>query len=496
MTTNNSIQAAWVAVANFISVVFVTVIGIVLARVLSRAEYGTYRQVLYLYNTMLIFLTLGLPKAYVYFIPRIEPAHTLAFIRKMNKIMFFLGLIFATIFLFGAQLFAKLLNNADLSKELVVFSVIPILLFPTLGTESIFSSFKKTSLITIYALITNGSKLVFVVLAVFVFKETTSYAIFGLIIAALISFLSSQILVTRLIKNNIPELDNRTKIETTYKEIISYTTPILIASIFGIISTSIDQIVISRYFGTEVFADFANGSTEIPLISMVVSAGSVVLAPLFSRQAISKNPISELFPLWISSLRKTILITYPIIIFCFVNATEIMILLFGKKYAGAGNYFSVIIILSFFRIVMFAPLLLAVGKQRVYSNAHLIQALLIIILEGIAVKTFHNPLLIIWISTLVKIGVLIYFGKVVADYFETKIMEIIPVRDMILVLLISFACALLVKLLCVEIQIENHFFGTIINLCFFGLSFFGAAFIFKLDYMSILKPFLIKSTKK
>ena len=50
---SNSGQAAWLAVANLISFSFGIVSAAILSRFLSVEEYGSYRQVLYVYGTLL-----------------------------------------------------------------------------------------------------------------------------------------------------------------------------------------------------------------------------------------------------------------------------------------------------------------------------------------------------------------------------------------------------------------------------------------------------------
>src|SRR5690606_20232405 len=85
-----------------------------------------------------------------------------------------------------------------------------------------------------------------------------------------------------------------------YKEIFAYTIPIMMAGIWGIAIKSADQFFISRYFGQEVFADFANGSLELPFVGMIISAASIVLAPIYSKKAFENSDISkkQIINLW------------------------------------------------------------------------------------------------------------------------------------------------------------------------------------------------------
>ena len=108
-------------------------------------------------------------------------------------------------------------------------------------------------------------------------------------------------------------------------------------SLHSVVSS--DQFFISRYFGAEVFADFANGALELPFVSMVISATTIVLAPIYSKKAFdgSAKAKEEIIQLWHSVLSKTIKITYPLIAFFYCFADMVMVALYGQAYINSGE---------------------------------------------------------------------------------------------------------------------------------------------------------------
>ena len=70
--TNNTEQAAWVGLGSLCSFGFALVSSAILSRYFNKADYGTYKQVMYVYTTLLTVFTLGLPRAFSYFLPRVE----------------------------------------------------------------------------------------------------------------------------------------------------------------------------------------------------------------------------------------------------------------------------------------------------------------------------------------------------------------------------------------------------------------------------------------
>lgn len=60
--TSNSNQVMWVAVGQFAAYAIGIIGPMILSRYFSVADYGTYKQVMYVYNTLLIVFTMGLPR--------------------------------------------------------------------------------------------------------------------------------------------------------------------------------------------------------------------------------------------------------------------------------------------------------------------------------------------------------------------------------------------------------------------------------------------------
>ena len=121
METNNSRQAAWVAMGSLFSFGFSIVSSMILSRYFDKADYGTYKQVMYVYNTLLTVFTLGLPKAYSYFLPRVNPQEAKDLINKITRLFFLLGGVFSILLFLGASLIAQFLKNPDLEIAYAIF---------------------------------------------------------------------------------------------------------------------------------------------------------------------------------------------------------------------------------------------------------------------------------------------------------------------------------------------------------------------------------------
>ena len=124
--TNNTRQAAWIAIGSLFSFGFGIISSMILSRYFDKADYGTYRQVIYVYNTLLAVFTLGLPRAYSYFLPRVSNNEAKSVINKINILFFVLGGLFSFLLYFGSEYIASFLKNSELELSLKIFSPDPL----------------------------------------------------------------------------------------------------------------------------------------------------------------------------------------------------------------------------------------------------------------------------------------------------------------------------------------------------------------------------------
>ena len=130
---SRTLQALWLAVANLSSLSVTLVLQAILCRYMTTSEYGTYSQVLYVYNTLLVVFSLGLPKAYSYYLARVSPEEGRDVVCKLNVLFLALASVFSCFLLWEAAPIARWLGNALLAEPLRLFAAAPLLLMPVMG---------------------------------------------------------------------------------------------------------------------------------------------------------------------------------------------------------------------------------------------------------------------------------------------------------------------------------------------------------------------------
>ncbi|WP_353137268.1 oligosaccharide flippase family protein [Pseudopedobacter sp.] len=483
---SNTSQTFWLSIGNLITFGFSIISVAILSRYLSKEDYGAYRQVIYIYGTLLVIFSMGLPKAYGYFIPKVNENQIKDIINKISFILLIIGVFFSLLLYFGSGLFADLLKNEKLDTALKYFSLVPFFMLPTLGIENILSALKKSHIMTMYTILSRSFMLICTVLPVIVFDLGYLVAIQGFVIASFISFV-----VALLIKYNLVKGVVQVKSQVSYKKIYQFALPLFYVSIWAWIINSSDQFFISRYFGSIEFATFSNGFFEFPLVSMLVASTATVLLPVFSGE-INKDGIlsDEVKRVWDSALKKTILLIYPLLVFLFVYADAMVITLYGESYSDSSIYFKFRTFLSFFQIIAFMPLLLALGATKYCSKVFMFTAFAIITLEYLAVLVFNSPYAVAVVSVIVWLGMIFFMARYIAKAFKIRIVDLFPVKMQLILVAGCGLAMLIIKLLLSEFNINIYSEAIVAGVLYLLIVLFVVYRIIGFDFMSILKPIL------
>lgn len=485
---NNTQQAFWIAIGSFFSFGFTIASSMILSRYFSKFDYGTYKQVIYIYTTLLVVFTLGLPKTYSFFLPRVEINEAKNVINKITKILLIFGFLFSIILFFASDFIASILNNSELSYSLKLFSPVPFFMLPTMGLDGILSSFKVTKFMAIYTFMIKFFSFLCIALPVILFDINYEGAIIGFVVSSFISFLLSIYFRNYPLKNVKSEPTS-----VTYKQIFEFSIPLLFASIWSILMSSSDQFFISHYFGSEVFAEFSNGSTPLPFIDIIITSTAIVLSPVYSKlSSINSNAKDEIFPIWDSVLQKTIKLIYPILIFSCFFSSSILDILYGSKYESAYLYFIIFNFLFFFKIIGYAPFIINIGYTKLYSRVNFYSAILLVVSQIVSIKVYPSPYLLAAISVIVQIIRTIIFLFVISNYLKISVLKILPFKLIFNIIIPSCLSILFVKFYIIDYFEFNSIFSVFIGLLFYLLIFLPYCYFVGINYIEIFKPLLIK----
>ena len=490
---NNSrtVQALWLVLANISSLCMTLVISAILSRYMTTVEYGTYRQVIYIYSTLLMIFSFGLPGAYSYFLARVPVEEGQAVIRKFSVLFWGLSSVFSVTLFVGASWIAELLGNPLLTDNLKYFAMTPLLLMQVLCVEHVLTVYGMTHVVLVYALLSRILSVLCSVIPVIFFNTGVPGAIIGLTLASFGSFLVGMRLLTLPFKDV-----TRRKTDLTTADILRFSMPVFSSSLYGFVIGSASQFFVSRYLGVENFAMFANGYRELPIAGIVIGAVAGILLPEFSRMTKGGSDSKQDLVLWKNVVLKSAAVIYPFSLYCCIFAPEIMGVLYGTVYREAADLFRIVTIINLVRIVPYGPIMFALGKGKIFAKAHLVTALLLLGLDFLCVTFFPSLSAIAIIATTTTVFCLVVLMVSTARLLNTGLSRLMPWKSMFKILSVStFSCFLgscAVNLIGVTRDFPALLSGFLISI----VIYLPLSYIAGINYARLLKPLVSTNQRK
>ena len=118
-----------------------------------------------------------------------------------------------------------------------------------------------------------------------------------------------------------------------------------------------------------LFADFAVGAQELPLVAMLPNAVAVALLPHLTH--LMRQPVQrrEGLALWHASMLRVALVVLPVWVWCSVETVPLLTAMGGPRWASAAVPFRLTALLLPLRLTAYGTVLLALGLPRVVLRA-------------------------------------------------------------------------------------------------------------------------------
>lgn len=391
---SNTRQALWLVVGQSFTFLFALFTAPILSRYLNKTEYGTYRQILYVYTVLHTLLVMGLPNVFLYYMPRLEIGQQKMLVQRMTMFFIFLGVVFFVILYSMAGLISRWLNNPELTVGLRLFSVFPMFTMASTGVEAIYTSLRKTREVAVYQVLSRSFMFLCIVLPVIILHTGYREAIIGWGVAAFLTFLVAMFMKGKPYKKVQAE-----RIPKMSHEIFSLVMPLMGVSIAGFFINAADSFFVSRYFGTQTFAELSNGYFSIPVVTILVSSLNSLLLPLLSNADANNNMPSALQS-YTNAVKRTAIMVMPLLMFCLFFADDLMVALFGRQYEASASYFRIYILRDFAKVFTVFIALTAFGFQKMYMKIFMVGAAFTWIADCILVNFSATPVLITCVSTI------------------------------------------------------------------------------------------------
>ena len=132
---------------------------------------------------------------------------------------------------------------------------------------------------------------------------------------------------------------------------LAYALPFGLAVLVEIVQASLPQYVVSHLFDPATFAIFAVGCLQIPLVDFAASPTSDVMM-VKMQERLAEGRKRAVLEIWHDTTWKLALLFLPLAAFLMVDAREIIVFLFTRRYIASAPIFmvwSAMILLTTFR---------------------------------------------------------------------------------------------------------------------------------------------------
>lgn len=329
-------QASYLMLGETAAFVIKFFVPIILVRIFSQTDYGLYQQALLIFFTLMPMIPFGMNQSLYYFYSREKNKRGLLW--QNFLFLFTFGLIALIIIITFRSELATVLNNPELTNLLILSAAHLFFMLCSSFLEVIMiveGNSKLASIITTTStLIRTGLILGFALIT-----KDVSFILLGLLIFSIVRF--TWILMYLMRKYNP---SGRVISLRLLKQQWVYSWPFGVSLFLGYARQFADKYIVSFFFTPAMFAVYAVGANNIPLLGTMFTSVNKVTLPIVSKLQ-KEDKKEDIIIIWHKSVRKLALVAIPVFVYTLIVAKEIIFTLFTDKYASAVPIFMVYIFL-------------------------------------------------------------------------------------------------------------------------------------------------------
>lgn len=411
-------------ISKLIPAVLLTLISIIYSRYLTQTEYGTYQTVWSLISVFVILTTFGIPRYILTF--------GNLFAHKKEETLKIISIIFCVAFLIiGIDLFLYYSYFGNYEKVFIIV---------LLASQS-FYLIQEANIIS---LLSNHILIkVNLVYAIFLFAAhlfilfVTGYELIYFLCAAVIISLLRNMLVWKLSHGLRKSSEQQNPIILNKIQLFWFG----LNDSLQILTKWFDKIILLVFLPPAAFAVYFNGTYEIPLIGMALTAFQSIITTQGSRKPENDEANVKLFNT--SSFFMSGFL-FPLFSFAFFYSTEIIELFFSSTYHESSVLFAITALLLPIRICSYTVLLQLKHKGSTILAGSLIDFAIAILFMFILYPYFHlgGLAMSMVIATYCQAAFYLYH---ICRSHKVSLSQLLPLGPLLLRFVVSVSCILLVR---------------------------------------------------
>ncbi len=308
------------------------VVPVILVRVFTQSEFGTYKQFVLVTYTLYALGQFGFAECLFYFLP-LHPERGGRFAFNSFVMLGIIGVLFSSALLLNPRSVARWVNNDALNGYMPIAAV--YLVFMLMGTVLEITMISRKQ----YALATGTYVVSDIVRAVFLVAPAL---ITGSLYWALIgAVLYCALRVLAICGFFYTEFRSDLRFDFgVLREQVFYALPFFSGAVIQTIQYSYHQYAVAWSYDAATFAIYSVGCLQIPLVDFVATPASNVMMVQMGEN-LRDGRREGLLSIWHDTTRKLAFVFFPLVGLLIVNATNLITLLFTSAYAASVPIFMV-----------------------------------------------------------------------------------------------------------------------------------------------------------
>jgi O-antigen/teichoic acid export membrane protein len=373
-----TVQAFWLMIARTVGFVCGLALPIILARVFSKDQFGTYRQVFVLVNTSVVMLTFNFSISAYYFLPR-RPEKSNAVVLHNLLYHAVAGLLPLLVLVLYPD-FLHILSSGEVLRPFshLIGVVIAAWIFSSL-LEQLATAGSDVRASTTFIVGSQLTKTFLLVGAGVMFRTVEA-----VVWAALIQCTLQGVTLIWYAQRRYPGLwssfDKAMLIDQ-----IRFVIPTGITGVLYAFQADLHNYIVANQFSPAEYAIYAVGTTQIPFIGILRDSINTVMLPRVAKLQ-QEGATAEILRIMLKAWRKTGAGLLPIFALLLLLRTEFITVLYGRAYMAASPIFAINLLLLLLTILVTD----AVARAHIEINVWMIRVRLL----SLAVQVVSSLVLI------------------------------------------------------------------------------------------------------
>jgi O-antigen/teichoic acid export membrane protein len=374
-------RASWLTFAKMVGFAFSIALPLLVARRMDPEQVGIYKQVFLVVGTALNILPLGFQMSAFYFLPRERDKQREAVLNIMLVITT-AGLLGCGLLYFFPSLLTAIFYQPQVVRYAHLIGVTLLLWIVGSFLETIPVANEEIRVATVFIIGIQASRAIVFVTAAAVFGTVEA-----LIYAAIIHGSIQTAVLLWYLQSRFPGFWHSFDQKMLLRQ-LSYALPLGAAAVLFTFQSDLHNYFVSNRFSPAMFAVYAFGTLQLPLMGLIQEATNAVLLNRVSLLQ-QQNNSREIVVVTARAARKLAAVYFPIYAVLIVVGPEFIRFLFTNRYAASWPVFAVNLTMLPLNILLLDPIFRAHSSERFFLLRLRIG---IIVIQGLILFLWTLPL--------------------------------------------------------------------------------------------------------